>query len=335
MTDDVLHLEVWKGNWDLPSVDHECLAVWAYCKFSGLPTKVVKSHQVNVFRSSLCTHELPVLLHGSQVESRLENILTYLKNQNLGVDQSLSSKQQADICAFTALIEEKLLPAYLHQWWVNQDTYVDITRPFYAEASPFPLNYFVPGRLMREATQKVYSPRVSDVTNKNDVDALIYKEAKECLNHLSYRLGDNDYFFGTQPTSLDAIVFGYVAPLLKAPLHSSPLANHAKGCENLSYLVNRILRKYMPMSPEDLEEKRKSETMEKEKNQIDALEFPNKKRNMILAAIFALTSMIGYAFVSGLVQIMITDDTDGAYSARSGQFDDDDDDDESDFREEK
>lgn len=27
------------------------------------------------------THELPVLLHGSQVESRLENILTYLKNQ--------------------------------------------------------------------------------------------------------------------------------------------------------------------------------------------------------------------------------------------------------------
>lgn len=28
MTDDVLHLEVWKGNWDLPSVDHECLTVW-------------------------------------------------------------------------------------------------------------------------------------------------------------------------------------------------------------------------------------------------------------------------------------------------------------------
>ena len=26
----------------------------------------------------------------------------------------------------------------------------------------------------------------------------IYKEAKTCLNHLSYRLGDNEFFFGNQ-----------------------------------------------------------------------------------------------------------------------------------------
>lgn len=83
----------------------------------------------------------------------------------------------------------------------------------------------------------------------------------------------------------------------------------------------------------DMEEKRKSECQEREKKQIDALEFPNKKRNMILAAIFAITSMVGYAFVSGLVQILITDDTDNAYSSHSGQFEDDDDEDEGDFRE--
>lgn len=33
--------------------------------------------------------------------------------QGLGVDKNFSSKELADISAFTALIEEKLLPAYV------------------------------------------------------------------------------------------------------------------------------------------------------------------------------------------------------------------------------
>ncbi|XP_052101289.1 metaxin-1-like [Mytilus californianus] len=321
MTDDVLNLEVWKGNWDLPSVDNECLAVWAYCKFSGLPTKVQKSHQTNVFQSSLAKHNLPVLQHGYATESQLGNILSYLKNQGLGVDKSFSNKELADISAFSALIEEKLLPAYLHHWWVDTDTYVEITRPFYAKASPFPLNYFVPGRIQRAAKQHIYAPRINDVINDEEVEMLVYKEAKECLNHLSYRLGENDFFFGDQPSSLDALVFGYVAPLLKAPLPNSQLANHVKGCPNLSGLCNRILNKYLPMSPEDLEEKRKRELEEREKKQVDSLEFPNKRRNMILAALFALSSMIGYAFISGLVGVVIVDE--GDYDGFSGVFGDD------------
>jgi metaxin len=52
-----------------------------------------------------------------------------------------------------------------------------------------------------------------------------------------------------------------------------------------------------------LEEKRKQEQALHEKTETGALEFPNKRRDMILAAIFALTAMIGYAFCSGLVVI--------------------------------
>ena len=221
----------------------------------------------------------------------------------MGVDRNLTNKELADISAFSALIEEKLLPAYLHQWWIDEKTYVDVTRPFYANAVPFPLNFYVPGRLQREAKHQVFSPRVNDVINENDVEDLIYKEAKTCLNHLSYRLGDNEFFFGNQPSSLDALVFGYVAPLLKASLPDSQLANHVKSCENLCALCIRILMRYFPMSPEDLEEKRKQEQALHEKTETGALEFPNKRRDMILAAIFALTAMIGYAFCSGLVVI--------------------------------
>lgn len=45
-------------------------------------------------------------------------------------------------------------------------------------------------------------------------------------------------------------------------------------------------------------------------------EFPNRRRNMILAAIFAVTTMLGYAVIHGLVQVSISDD-DSAKSASS------------------
>ena len=46
---------------------------------------------------------------------------------------------------------------------------------------------------------------------------------------------------------------------------------------------------------------------EESQRQADAAEFPNKKRNIILAGIVAMTAMVGYAFLNGLIQIEITD----------------------------
>lgn len=39
----------------------------------------------------------------------------------------------------------------------------------------------------------------------------------------------------------------------------------------------------------------------------DDAEFPHKRRNMILAAIFAITAMLGYAFMSGLIQLHVVE----------------------------
>lgn len=72
----------------------------------------------------------------------------------------------------------------------------------------------------------------------------VYKEAEECLTLLSTKLGDKEFFFGTSPCSLDAVVFAHLAPLLKAPLPSAALQNHLKACTNLNRFVGRILQRY-------------------------------------------------------------------------------------------
>lgn len=72
----------------------------------------------------------------------------------------------------------------------------------------------------------------------------IYSSAEKCLTALSIRLGESDFFFGSHPTSLDAVVYSYLAPLVKAPFPSNVLQNHAKACTNLLKFVNRITNRY-------------------------------------------------------------------------------------------
>ncbi|MEE6458489.1 hypothetical protein FKM82_000306 [Ascaphus truei] len=74
--------------------------------------------------------------------------------------------------------------------------------------------------------------------------ATIYRDAKECLNLLSNRLGTSQFFFGNMPTSLDAFVFGFLAPLYKAHLPKVQLQEHLKQLSNLCDFCDNILCGY-------------------------------------------------------------------------------------------
>lgn len=74
----------------------------------------------------------------------------------------------------------------------------------------------------------------------------IYKQAEECISLLATKLSEKEFFFGSSPSSLDAVVFAHLAPLLKAPLPSAALQNHLKACPNLTRFVSRILQRYFP-----------------------------------------------------------------------------------------
>ncbi len=53
-------------------------------------------------------------------------------------------------------------------------------------------------------------------------------------------------------------------------------------------------------SDAEAEKKRKEED---EKKRAEIGEFPNRRRNMLISGAVALTAMLGYAFMSGLIQV--------------------------------
>lgn len=105
--------------------------------------------------------------------------------------------------AYIALLEEKLRPALvissahflintnlwvlllvsvllcipqLHTFWVDAENYTNVTRPWFASRSPFPLNFVVPSRYAKTALSRILltkgeAPlhRITEVEGKVDI----------------------------------------------------------------------------------------------------------------------------------------------------------------------
>ncbi|XP_041042879.1 metaxin-3 isoform X1 [Carcharodon carcharias] len=268
-----MELMCWGGDWGLPSVHTDSLIVLAYAKFSRAPLKV---HFINNPWKTPTGH-IPVLTSDNTNVVQPENILNFLRKQKYNADYELTAKEGADTLAFIALIEEKLRPALLHTFWVDIENYCNLTRPWFASRIPFPLNFYLPGQMSRSAmNQIVLTKGEPPFYNLKEVEGQVYRDAKECLNLLSYRLGTSNFFFGKIPTSFDAFAFGFLAPLCKAELPNAHLQKHLHQLHNLCQFCENILTQYfMQSSTEDMVDaklQKLTQLVNKESNLIEKMD---------------------------------------------------------------
>uniref|UniRef100_A0A8C6R8Z3 Metaxin-1 n=1 Tax=Nannospalax galili TaxID=1026970 RepID=A0A8C6R8Z3_NANGA len=259
-----MELFCWSGGWGLPSVDLDSLAVLTYARFTGAPLKVHKIS--NAWQSPSGT--LPALRtsHG-EVISVPHKIITHLRKE-------------------------------IHTFWIDTRNYIEVTRKWYAEAMPFPLNFFLPGRMRRQYTERLqllcgeHKPE-----NTEELEKELYQEARECLTLLSQRLGSQKFFFGDAPASLDAFVFSYLALLLQAKLPSGKLQTHLRGLHNLCVYCTHILSLYFPWDGAEVPPPRQTPAGP------ETEEEPYRRRNQILSVLAGLAAMVGYALLNGIVSI--------------------------------
>ncbi|XP_071964758.1 metaxin-1-like [Antedon mediterranea] len=292
-----MRMKIWKGNWGLPSIDTRCLYLMAYAKFSGAPIKLENDFDI---RSNLKGNN-PILISDEQIFEGKNDIIDHLRSKGFDSDKELTDCQRADILAFQAFLEERLLPALLQVYWIDAKNYVDVFRPVYAKALSFPFNFITPGRWQRYSQERVETMYGGPHLTDGELKQIIFKKAKSCINLLSERLEEKSFFFGDMPTSLDAAVFGYLAPLLRAPLPNAELQSHLKACDNLCRLVSRIQQRYFPDVPFDEPEQNKPN----KSSNTDTFDEEHKRRNQVFSVLFASAMMVGYAIFSGLVKINV------------------------------
>ncbi|KAL7874205.1 hypothetical protein SRHO_G00051750 [Serrasalmus rhombeus] len=287
----------WKGSWGLPSVDTDSLIVLAYARFAGAPLKIHKIS--NPWRSP--TGILPALKTKEEGSfSQPSKIIIQLRKQKYNADYDLSAKEGADTLAFISLLEEKLMPALIYTLWIDPKNYVEVTRRWHAENISFPLNFFLPSRMQRQQLERVRLMQGNSTLEAGEeAEKEMYHDAQECMNLLSQRLGSNKFFFGDSPSSLDAYVFGHLAPLLKIKMPSSRLQQHLRSLDNLNSFCCNVLTLYFPSESREGVGRPASNTQEGS----DFDHEPYKRRKQLLSVLVAVAAMLSYALLTGIVAI--------------------------------
>ncbi|CAD5116799.1 DgyrCDS5647 [Dimorphilus gyrociliatus] len=220
----------------------------------------------------------------------------------------------AQCMAYYSLLKERLVPALVRiikvikfelykEFWLNPENYLNSTSKEYSRAVGFPLNLVYCGmkrkRILKSLT---FELKKGEEEIKQSDEVLILGRAKEFLNILERKLNDKEYFFGDKPSSLDAIVYGHLAMLQNAKLVIIPLLNHLKSCPSLLAHCQRMetLVNANKFTKVDTNESREKAAIDKE--------FPNRIRNIILTAVFGISTLLLYTISTGIIQINVNQD---------------------------
>eukprot|EP01121_Diplochlamys_sp_Union-15-3_P008533 TRINITY_DN2268_c0_g1_i1.p1 TRINITY_DN2268_c0_g1~~TRINITY_DN2268_c0_g1_i1.p1 ORF type:complete len:330 (-),score=43.36 TRINITY_DN2268_c0_g1_i1:99-1088(-) len=220
---------------NLPSYHPSCLAAMVYMHFAGIQYELVACNDPTMSPS----RTLPVLvISGENPVTDYTSIIRYLEHTvGYGLDKWLNEAQRNDAFAFKCLVEEKLRLCQLFNWWKDTSNTKKIEKLTYPKPMSFPASWLVPWwhknsilGLLRK--HKFVKPEK------------VYNQAEVCYEALSNKLGGKEYFFGDKPSTLDAIVYAYLATQYNSPVNSSELRLRIKKFPNLVNFCSKITKNY-------------------------------------------------------------------------------------------
>lgn len=111
--------------------------------------------------------------------------------------------------------------AMLYEAWAVKTTYSGITKPAMAAAFPFPLNLYLPALMRWRNVQRcercgINTPQRAESAARSCLAALEARLASAA----SVALGQgstSEYFFGSEPSALDATVYAYIETIYRSP----------------------------------------------------------------------------------------------------------------------
>lgn len=251
----MLELHVYPPAFSLPSIDAHCVATIAYFS-AALPESEYRL--IADTPNNNPTGELPALRNGSIWIAGFANIVDYIRKLNrewdLDARAELEDSDRADLIAYTALITSRgqdLLDLSLYLSSVN---YSAITRKTFSTFLPFPLSWVLPHNLRAGAKARTAHLGLSSLdidseeqleedknpvpeslrtktgpssilsSPENAAQIRLHGLARAFLAPLQELRGQDRFFIGDRPTTLDCLAMGYLSLCLFPDLPSSWLA---------------------------------------------------------------------------------------------------------------
>ena len=181
----------------------------------------------------------PWIEHGNMRMGDSSLIIEYLEKQfGIDLDAHLDEKQKALALSVQRMLEDHYHQCFEHQLFFGRGAEERLRE--FASSMPIPLRWLVPMVLRRVFTKQLHARGMG----RHSEDVII-AQGKADLDALSVLLGDQQYFLGDRPSSVDACVFGFLGVSLYVE-GDNPLYQYGASIENLLRYCERMRMRYYP-----------------------------------------------------------------------------------------
>jgi glutathione S-transferase len=161
------------------------------------------------------------------------------KKYRVDFDQGLDAAQRAAAWAFEKMIEDNLYWVLVHDRWADDNNFRKGPRRFF-DRLPAPIRPLLVPMIRRKVRGALHGHGMGR-HRQEEIQAL----GKRSIDAVADFLGEKPFFFGANPTGVDATVFAFVAGLL-CPLFESRTRAAAEQRDNLRRYVGRMAARFYP-----------------------------------------------------------------------------------------
>ena len=230
--------------WGLPDISPFVTKIDCYLRMAGLPYERVRFPTSELEKTS--KGKLPIIEDKGRRVADSGFIVDYLKaTYGDPLDEHLHSRDRAAGIALRRMMEEGLYwSAIIHTRW-QQDANFAVYQPVLSAMIDLPAEQRE--RAVSQFRHQILVEFHEQGMGRHSAEEN-YELAKADLTALADYLGDQPYFLGEQPTSLDATAYSWLAHIMHVPFQG-PVKQYAQSRANLVTYCRRMQERYYPEEP--------------------------------------------------------------------------------------
>jgi glutathione S-transferase len=221
-----------KGGWGEPSMSPFCMKLECYLRMAEIPFEARPPDMRRAPKGKIPYVDIDGVLTG---DSQLI-IETLIAKHGDRLDHALSREQRATARLVRRAIEEATYFVGVYTRWSDPKGF-SIVKPAFQNILPGPLAMLLPF-IRRRVVNSLHAQGVGRHAH-DDIQAMGAAD----WSAISDLLGAAPYFFGERPTSIDAVLYGFVTAVTVFP-YDSPLRTHVASLSNLTAHRDRIHARY-------------------------------------------------------------------------------------------
>jgi glutathione S-transferase len=230
----MIRLYQFRPVFGLPNASPFCMKVETYLRMAGLAYECPRGADVRKSPKG----KMPYIEDEGTIVADSAFIIDYLKRKyGDALDSHLGAAERAAALACQRMLEENTYWAVLYFRWLDEAGWKLTREAFFGWMKP-PLKWIVPPLARRIVRRDLHGHGMGRHA-RDEIDAIGRKDLTAAADFL----GDQAFFMGARPSSLDATAYAFLANVLWVPIES-PLKAHARQYPQLEAYCRRMKEKY-------------------------------------------------------------------------------------------